>query len=191
MMQRLDEGVGRIMGALGDAGRERDTLVVFTSDNGGERYSYNWPLSNGKGSLSEGGIRVPAIAYMPGRVLAGRTTELTTISMDWTATLIAVAGATPDPAYPLDGRDLSPVFRGEQAGFDRTVFWRTRAEDAARRGRWKYLRTKDGESLFDIPPDPGEVADLSPYEPGTLKLLRAEYEEWNRHMLPRPAPSAR
>jgi arylsulfatase A-like enzyme len=191
MMQRLDQGVGRIMGALHDGGLERDTLVVFTSDNGGERYSYSWPLSNGKGSLREGGIRVPAIVFRPGRVLAGRTTDLTTISMDWTATLMSIGGATPDPAYPLDGRDLSPLFRGEQAGLVRSLFWRTRDEDAARRERWKYFRTGSDEALYDIPHDPGEGADLAAYEPEMLKSLRAEFEEWNRQMLPRPARSSR
>jgi arylsulfatase A-like enzyme len=191
MMQRLDQGVGRTLKALEDARLERDTLVVFTSDNGGERYSYNWPLSDAKGSLHEGGIRVPAIAYQPGQVLPGRTTDLATISMDWTATLTSVGGATPDPAYPFDGRDLSPLFRGDSARSDRTVFWRTRDEDAARRGRWKYLRANTAESLFDIPRDPGEGANLAPYEPETLKSLRAEFEEWNRQMLPRPAGSGR
>ena len=134
MMRRLDDGVGHVGRALHDAGLERDTFVVFTSDNGGERYSYNWPMSDGKGSLREGGIRVPAIVRWPGRVPAGRTTDQSTITMDWTATLLAVGGATPDPGYPLDGRDLSPLCRGEPARFDRTIFWRTRLEDAARRG---------------------------------------------------------
>ena len=97
MMQRLDDGVGRLLRALQDAGLERDTFVVFMSDNGGERYSYNWPLSAGKGTLREGGIRVPAIVRWPGRVPAGRTTDESTITMDWTATLLAIGGATPDP----------------------------------------------------------------------------------------------
>jgi arylsulfatase A-like enzyme len=192
MVQRLDEGVGRLGRALRDAGLERDTFLVFTSDNGGERYSYNWPMSDGKGSLREGGIRVPAIVRWPGRVPAGRTTDQSTITMDWTATLLAVGGATPDPAYPLDGRDLSPLCAGEPARFDRTIFWRTHLEDAARRGRWKYLRTDSDESLFDIPRDPGEGADLSAYEPETLTALRAEFRAWQKQMLPRPpAPAPR
>jgi arylsulfatase A-like enzyme len=112
--------------------------------------------------------------------------------MDWTATLLAVGGATPDPAYPLDGRDLSPLCVGEPARFDRTIFWRTHLEDAARRGRWKYLRTDSDESLFDIPRDPGEGADLSAYEPETLTALRAEFRAWQKQMLPRPpAPAPR
>ena len=189
MMQRLDEGVGRLLGALQDAGLERNSLVVFTSDNGGERYSYNWPLSDAKGSLHEGGIRVPAIARWPERVPAGRTTDQSTITMDWTATLLAVGGATPDPAYPLDGLDLSPLWRGEPVGFDRTLFWRTREEDAARRGRWKYLRAEHSESLFDIPSDPGEAADLAAYEPKTLTSMRTDFGEWSKRMLPRPPAS--
>src|SRR5262245_31265208 len=188
MVQRLDQGIGRLMRALQDAGLERRTFVVFTSDNGGERYSYNWPLSQGKGSLREGGIRVPAIVRQPGSVPAGHTTDQITITMDWTATLLAVGGATSDPAYPLDGVDLSPVWRGEPTHFKRTIFWRTELEDAARRGRWKYLRT-DGESLFDIPSDPGERADLATYEPETLAALRAEFRAWNQQMLPRPLSS--
>jgi arylsulfatase A-like enzyme len=189
MMQRLDRGVGRLVHALGEAGLERDTFLVFTSDNGGERFSYNWPMSDGKGSLREGGIRVPAIIRWPGRVPAGRTTDQSTTSMDWTATLLRVGGATPDPSYPLDGLDLSPLWRGKPAGFDRTLFWRTRQADAARRGRWKYLRTDGDERLFDIPRDPGEGADLGAYEPGILSALRAEFDEWNRGMLPRPTAS--
>jgi arylsulfatase A-like enzyme len=187
MMQRLDEGVGRLLRALEDAGQGRDTFVVFTSDNGGERYSYNWPASDGKGSLQEGGIRVPAIVRWPGRVPAGRTADQGVITMDWTATMLAVGGAAPNPGYPLDGVDLLPLCRGEPAHFDRTLFWRTREQDAARRGRWKYLRTDKEESLFSIPDDPGERADLADYDPRTLASLREEFRRWNNQMLPRPA----
>ena len=187
MMQRLDEGVGRLLRALEDAGRSRDTFVVFTSDNGGERYSYNWPASDGKTSLQEGGIRVPAIVRWPGRVPAGRTADQSVITMDWTATMLGVTGAAPDPGYPLDGVDLTPLCLGQPAQFDRALFWRTRAQDAARRGRWKYLRSGDDEMLFDIPNDPGERSDLDIYQPQALTSLREEFRRWNSQMLPRPA----
>jgi arylsulfatase A-like enzyme len=186
MVESLDNGVGRVVRALGKAGLERDTFLVFTSDNGGERYSYNWPLSDGKGSLHEGGIRVPAIVRWPGQVPANRTTDKTIITMDWTATLLAVGGATADPSYPLDGRDLTALCRGEPVQLDRTLFWRTLEQDAARRGRWKYLRTESDESLFDLSQDPGERADLASYDPDTLAALRAEFRAWNQKMLPRP-----
>jgi arylsulfatase A-like enzyme len=190
MVRRLDDSVGHLLNALRDAGLERSTFVVFTSDNGGERFSYNWPLADAKGSLHEGGIRVPAIVRLPGRVQPGRATDQPIISMDWTATLLAVGGATADPAYPLDGLDLSPLLRGEPLPLERTLFWRTSLEDAARRGKWKYLRAEGSESLFDLRVDPGEGANLAPYEPETLTALRAEFEGWNKRMLPRPPAPA-
>ena len=187
MVARLDQGIGRVLGALEDVGRRRDTFVVFTSDNGGERYSFNWPASEGKGSLREGGIRVPAIVCWPGRVPAGRVTDQTVISMDWTATMLAVGGAAQDPRYPLDGVDLLPLCRGQPVHFDRTLFWRTLREDAVRAGAWKYLRTAKDELLFDIPRDPGERADLAPYEPKKMAQMRELFRDWNARMLPRPA----
>lgn len=187
MMQRLDAGVGRLLGALEDAGQSRDTFVVFTSDNGGERYSYNWPASDGKTSLREGGIRVPAIVRWPGRVPAGGTTDQSVITMDWTATMLGLGGAAPDPGYPLDGVDLTPLCLGRTAHFDRALFWRTRAQDAARRGTWKYLRIEADEMLFNIAEDPGERSDLDIYQPRALMALREEFRQWNELMLPRPS----
>jgi arylsulfatase A-like enzyme len=189
MMERLDHGVGRVVHALQESGSDRDTFLVFTSDNGGERYSYNWPASDGKVSLHEGGIRVPAIVRWPGRVPAGRTADQSVITMDWTATMLGLAGAASDPRYPLDGVDLTPLCLGKPAQFDRALFWRTRAQDAARRGGWKYLRSGNDEMLFDIPNDPGERSDLGIYQPRALASLREEFRRWNDQMLPRPAPT--
>ena len=186
MVQRLDDDVGRILRALSDAGLERETFVVFASDNGGERFSYNWPLRDAKGSLYEGGIRVPAIVRWPGRVPAGRTADQSVITMDWTATMLALGGAVAHPRYPLDGIDLTPLCRGEPARFDRTLFWRTREQEAARRGPWKYLRVDKEESLFSIPDDPGEQADLADYDRKTLASLREEFRRWDSQMMPLP-----
>jgi arylsulfatase A-like enzyme len=187
MVRRLDEGIGRVLGALENRGLARDTFVVFTSDNGGERYSYNWPASDGKRSLREGGIRVPAIVRWPGKVPAGRVTEETVITMDWTATMLALGGVSADPGYPLDGADLLPLCLGRRVQLDRTLFWRTLREEAVRQGSWKYLRTGKDELLFDIPNDPGERADLAPYQPEKLAQLREQFRRWNAGMLPRPA----
>lgn len=187
MVRRLDEGVGRVLGALEDAGQSRDTFVVFTSDNGGERYSYNWPAGDGKGSLREGGIRVPAIVRWPGRVAPGRATGETVITMDWTATMLALGGASGNPQYPLDGVDLLPLCQGRRVHLDRTLFWRTLEEEAVRQGGWKYLKSGKDGLLFDIPNDPGERADLAAYQPEKLAQLRGQFREWNSQMLPRPA----
>ncbi len=191
MAERLDQGVGRLLRTLEDSGLSRDTFVVFTSDNGGERYSYNWPASEAKGSLHEGGIRVPAIVRWPGRVPAGSVTDQTVITMDWSATMLALGGVSADPRYPLDGVDLLPLCQGRTVRMDRTLFWRTREEEAVREEAWKYLRTGEGELLFDISNDPGERADLAAYHPERLTQLREQFRRWNGEMLPRPTPAVR
>ena len=191
MAERLDQGVGRLLRTLEDSGLSRDTFVVFTSDNGGERYSYNWPASEAKGSLHEGGIRVPAIVRWPGRVPVGSVTDQTVITMDWSATMLALGGVSADPRYPLDGVDLLPLCQGRTVRMDRTLFWRTREEEAVREEAWKYLRTGEGELLFDISNDPGERADLAAYHPERLTRLREQFRRWNGEMLPRPTPAVR
>lgn len=187
MMKSLDEGVGRVLRALEDAGRARTTLVIFTSDNGGERFSYNWPFTGRKFELYEGGIRVPAFARWPGVVPAGRTTEQAAITMDWTATILAAAGARTHADYPLDGEDLLPLMRGERAPFERTFFWRNSVQAAARQGRWKYLKVDDKtERLFDLLTDEREQADSRAASPELFERLRSEYLSWEAQMLKRP-----
>src|SRR5690606_477578 len=158
MMVSMDGGIGRVLAALRRARLERDTLVIFTSDNGGERYSYHWPFSFQKFYLHEGGIRVPAIVRWPGVVPAGAVTEQAAITTDWTATILAAAGAPTDGM--LDGENLLPVLTGERGPYDRELFWRTRTRAAARIGRFKYLQDGDAAFLFDLDVDPGEKTDL-------------------------------
>jgi arylsulfatase A-like enzyme len=185
IMRSLDDGVGRVLAALSRAGLARETLVVFTSDNGGERFSYNWPFTGQKFDLHEGGIRVPAMARWTGTIPAGRTTSDAAITMDWTATLLAAAGVAPDARYPLDGVDLLPAMMGRGRAPERTLFWRHQDQDAARRGRWKYLKDKDGERLFDLETDAREQADFAASNPQELERLRAAWREWESHLLPR------
>ena len=185
MMTSLDAGIGRVLAALGRAGLEENTLVIFTSDNGGERYSFNWPFSSDKGSLWEGGIRVPAIVRWPGVIPAGRSTEQAAITMDWTATLLDVADTKPDPAHRLDGESLLTVCTGAREPFDRTLFWRTSSDEAARQGRWKYLKDSGTERLFDLSVDPGEKTDLKAKHPNVFDEIRKQYAAWNTTMLPR------
>jgi arylsulfatase A-like enzyme len=184
MMKSLDDGIGRVLAALERARLERDTLVIFTSDNGGERYSYNWPFSGGKGELLEGGIRVPAIARWPGVIAAGGTTVEPAITMDWTATILAAAGVSSDPRYRLDGESLLPTLRGERAASERALFWRTREQAAARIGRWKYLTDGKAERLFDLAVDDGEKAPLEAKRPEVLADVKRRYDAWAAEMLP-------
>ncbi|HSE33366.1 MAG TPA: sulfatase-like hydrolase/transferase [Pyrinomonadaceae bacterium] len=185
MMRSLDEGIGSLMKALKAAGLDRNTLVIFTSDNGGERFSYEWPFSGEKGDLLEGGIRVPAIVRWPGVIPARRVTRQMAITMDWTATILAVAGTRSAEGYPLDGIDLLPAIKGTSPLSDRTFFWRIYDQDAVRSGKWKYFRNGQQRYLFDLSVDQHEQADFSKKNPDVLKRLVGEFEEWDQQMLPR------
>jgi len=186
MMRSMDQGIGRVLAALRRARLERDTLVIFTSDNGGERFSFNWPFSFEKLYLYEGGIRVPAIVRWPGVVPAGSVTDQAAVTMDWTATILAAAGAPVDVAQPLDGESLLPVLRGERGVYDRALFWRTRRRAAARIGRWKYVQEGDAEHLYDLSVDLGEKTDLKDRQTAAFAEAKRRYSEWAAGMLPRP-----
>jgi arylsulfatase A-like enzyme len=189
MIQHMDEGIGQLMRTLRDTGRERDTLVVFTSDNGGERFSDNWPLVGGKMDLTEGGIRVPYIAHWPAVIGPGRTSAQHCLTMDWSATMLAAAGVAPHPSYPLDGVSLLPVLRDAGPRFHRPMYWRMnhRGQRALRDGDWKYLMVDGHEYLFDIPADERERANHAPREPGQLAAMREAWLAWQATMPPIPA----
>jgi arylsulfatase A-like enzyme len=106
MIQQMDLQIGRVLQALDLFGGAPNTMVIFTSDNGGERYSDTWPFTGRKTELLEGGLRVPALIRWPGHLPCGVVSEQVTIGMDWVPTLLAAAGAARDPAYPLDGIDF-------------------------------------------------------------------------------------
>lgn len=187
MMKSLDDGIGRVLKALRVAGLERETLVIFTSDNGGESFSYNWPFTGQKFDLHEGGVRVPAIASWPGVIPSARSTRQIATTMDWTATILAATRTLPAASHPLDGQDLLPVMRGQRPAYDRTIFWRTRAQGAARSGKWKYLKEGDDEFLFDLTVDQREQADFKGKSPAALTQIRTAYQQWESQMLPLPA----
>jgi arylsulfatase A-like enzyme len=183
MMKSLDDGVGRVMESIKAAGIDKKTLVIFTSDNGGERFSYLWPFSGRKGDLLEGGIRVPALVRWRGVVPANRLTQQMAITMDWTATIVAAAKAE---GHSLDGIDLLPVIKGTSPVTDRTFFWRIYSRDAVREGKWKYVRDGEVRKLFDLSVDQHEQADFSQKNPEVLQRLMTEFDKWNDQMLPRP-----
>ena len=188
MIHHMDEGIGWIMAALEKHGIADNTLVVFTSDNGGERFSDNWPLVGGKMDLTEGGIRVPWIAHWPQGIAAGGVTGQQCMTMDWSATMLAAAGVAADPQYPLDGVSLLPVLGDAGRTFARPLHWRMnhRGQRALRDGDWKYLQVDGNEYLFNIPADERERANLAGREPARLADLRDAWEAWNETMPPIP-----
>jgi arylsulfatase A-like enzyme len=188
MMKSMDSGIGRLLDALRTSGLERNTVVIFTSDNGGERYSRNWPFSFRKASLWEGGIRVPALVRWTGVVPARKVTDQAAITMDWTATILKTTGTTAHASYPLEGVDLMGVCTGQRPPMERTLFWRNNQHQAIRSGTWKYLKEANNEHLFELTKDPGEKADLKAEQSVTFERLKATYQKWNSEMLPLPAP---
>ena len=182
MIRQMDEGIGRVLAALEESGAADNTFVVFTSDNGGERFSDNWPLVGGKMDLLEGGIRVPYIARWPARLPRGRSTARLAITMDWSATFLAAAGVAAHADYPLDGIDLL----GEDK--PRNLYWRMkfREQKAVRSGNWKYLAIEGNEFLFDLSRDPRERANMRYREPARFETLKADYSAWAASMPPIP-----
>lgn len=189
MIHHMDEGIGRLMDLLRAEGLERDTLVVFTSDNGGERFSDNWPLVGGKMDLTEGGIRVPWIAHWPAVIAPGSTSTQTCMTMDWSATMLDAAGATAAASHPLDGRSLMPLLRDATWHDDQPLFWRMnhRGQRAMRHGPWKYLRVDGHDYLFNLEGDERERANLAPIAPERLAAMVQAWEAWEATMPPIPA----
>ena len=188
MIHHMDEGIGQVMAALRRHGLADNTLVVFTSDNGGERFSDNWPLVGGKMDLTEGGIRVPWIAHWPASIAAGGVSTQQCMTMDWSATMLDAAGATTDAAHPLDGVSLLPVLKDPGHSFRRPLHWRMnhRGQRALRDGDWKYLRVDGNDYLFNIPADERERANQGAREPARLATMREAWETWNASMPPIP-----
>ncbi len=186
MIQQMDLQIGRVLQALDAAGAGHDTIVVFTSDNGGERYSDTWPFTGRKTELLEGGLRIPAVIRWPSRISSGVISEQVTIGMDWFPTLLAAAGAAPDPKFPSDGIDLLPGLTETAAPVPRKLFWRYKYNDqqAARDSDWKYLKILDNTFLFDVVQDPMERANLKERHRDVYDRIVAEWNEWNATMLP-------
>ncbi|WP_076999248.1 sulfatase [Variovorax sp. KK3] len=184
MIHHMDEGIGWIMSALDKLGIADDTLVVFTSDNGGERFSDNWPLVGGKMDLTEGGIRVPWIAHWPAVIRPGSESAQHCMTMDWSATMLDAAGAKAAADFPLDGVSLLPVLRDSSLGFHRPLHWRMnhRGQRALRDGDWKYLQVDGNEYLFNIPADERERANQAEREPERLAAMRNAWQLWNDGM---------
>ena len=184
MIHHMDEGIGQLLDRLRQCGRLDNTLVVFTSDNGGERFSDNWPLVGGKMDLTEGGIRVPYIAHWPAVVAAGGVSGQHCLTMDWSATLLDAAGVAAHADHPLDGRSLLPVLRDPAQVFERPMHWRMnhRGQRAHRDGDWKYLRVDGNDYLFNIADDERERANHAALQPERLERLRAAWQAWNDTM---------
>ena len=195
MVSRLDAGVGRVLAALQDAGIDDDTLVFFLSDNGGGPNTHggkpgypssNAPLRGSKGTLYEGGIRVPFLVRWKGTLPAGKTYDHPVSSFDIGATALSLAGSAPAP-IALDGVNLLPHLNGRADAMPhQRLFWKQNNRGAIREGRYKLLTGKGAgtRELYDLEVDPGEMNCIAEEEPAIVDRLDAAWRGWNAEMPP-------
>ena len=190
----LDDGVGEVLADVQRLGQENNTIIVFINDNGGpivDTAASNAPLSGTKGSLWEGGIRVPFLFQWRGTFQEGVTRNGMASALDIFPTLLAAAKVPVPAGKDFDGSDLVPFLEGhaESISAERTLFWRMGGQWAIRRGDWKLVFPEHGSPkplLFNLKDDIGENHDLSASNPDIVKQLNTAWEKWDEQNLPLP-----
>jgi arylsulfatase A-like enzyme len=184
MVERADRGVGQILAALERRGLTRNTLVIYTQDNGGEWLSRNAPLFHRKNTVWEGGIRVPAIFQWPGRIPSGRTSSQVGIVMDLTATILAVTNSPVPAEARLEGVNLLPFLQQGTTRSERTLFFRVtgpaRRQRAVRQGDWKLLVDGNSPLLYNLANDVGERNDLASQRSDIVRKLFPLIGQWEQ-----------
>ncbi len=183
MLESADGGIGQILRTLDRLGLRENTLVIFTNDNGGEWLSRNTPLFHHKGTVWEGGIRVPTIIRWPGRVPAGSVSAQVGITMDLTASILAATGTRAPPEARPEGIDLLPILAGRAPQVERTLFWRVagaRPQQAVRSGDWKLLMDGGRPLLFNLRADRSERDNLIRERADVSLRLRSLLTDWQR-----------
>lgn len=186
MIKSVDDAIGSIMQTLEEEHLSKNTVILFTSDNGGERFADNGIYQKGKFHLWEGGIRTAAFIRWPGKISANAVTQQVAITMDWMATILALAKVKADQKFPLDGIDLMPILTGRKNNVDRTLYWRTFQrikQKALRAGYWKYLQDEKGEYLFNLFNDPSETNNQKETEKIIFERLKQQYSNWEKTVL--------
>ncbi|MBM3748079.1 MAG: arylsulfatase [Acidobacteria bacterium] len=184
MVASIDQNIGRLLARLDELKLAEDTIVIFLTDNGPAGKRYNGNMRGLKGSVYEGGIRVPFFLRWPRVVKPGARIDRVAAHIDVAPTLVEACAARRPQGVKIDGRSLMPLLRGEAKAWpDRTLFFQWHRGDepephracAARNQRWKLV---DGKELYDLENDPAEANDVAAQHPGIAAKLRKEYEEW-------------
>jgi arylsulfatase A-like enzyme len=183
MVVALDEGIGKVLDYLDQAGIADNTFVIFMSDHGGDPNfgGNNGSLRAGKATLFEGGIKIPCIVRWPGKIMPNVENNTVAWALDWFPTLASIAGANTKDIL-LDGRNISETLKGGTRTTEKEMYWELGSHAelerghwmAYRRNQWKYVNTpKDGEWLFNLDVDPTESINLKSREPKTFDLMKS------------------
>lgn len=178
----MDHAIGQVLEQIRRQGEEKNTLVIFFSDNGGSGAADNTPLRGRKAQMFEGGIRVPFVASWPGRLPQGKVSDELLSSLEIFPTLVQVAEAPLPANLQLDGFNMLPVLQGKAKSKRTTLFWQRRSDRAARVGKYKWVQSKKGSGLFDLSKDMGEKNDLSRSHPEVLARVKKEWQKWRKAM---------
>lgn len=186
MVERMDEGIGRVLDAIDDKNLAENTLVIYLYDHGGRHLVDSTPLFHGFATLWEGGIRIPLIMRLPGIIPADESVATPGIAMDLTATILEVAGLK-QKAASLDGVSMLPGLSGESEISERPLFWRADLYDfgahrAVRDRRFKYIEQGNTQFLFDLDVDSGERNNLFAIYPDVVNRLRSSLDAWEGNL---------
>ena len=182
MCENIDDNVGRLLDALKENGLEENTIVIFLTDNGPNSNRYNGDMKGRKGSVNEGGSRVPCFIRFPGVIKPGTEIDRITANLDLVPTLLQLCDVPTPAAIDGDGRDLTPLLTGQVAGEDWAdrslmVFQGRGEKGAIRTQKWRAVQGKPGVwTLYDMEVDPSETSNVAKQHPEVLKRLRGEYE---------------
>ncbi len=182
MCENIDWNVGRVLRRLDELGLDRDTIVIYFSDNGPNSFRWNDGMKGRKGSTDEGGVRVPFLIRWPGHIRAGLRIGKIAGAIDLLPTLASLAGVPVASIQPLDGRDLSPLLRGEDVSWpDRMIFSHQNGRVSV---RTQGYRLDDRGGLFDMIADPGQERDLAVQQPEIAERLEKAVAAWRKDVLP-------
>jgi len=182
MVERMDEGINKVLDTLDQHDLASNTLVIYLYDHGGRHLVDSTPLFNGFANLWEGGIRIAVIMRLPGVIPAAETSSMPSIAMDLTATILHVAGLA-DDAAALDGTNLIPYLREEKPALARQLFWQADfygfgRQRAIRDGRWKYIEHDSTQFLFDLDADISERNNRFFEQRDVVNRLRTDLDAW-------------
>lgn len=188
MVENMDENIGRILAHLEKLKLRENTIVIFLSDNGPNSFRYNGEMKGKKGSVDEGGVRVPFYISWPGKIKPGLTEQLAQ-NIDMLPTLLDLCKINFKPELPVDGKNLSPVILKNAETFDRLIFSRQglypldRNAGSVRNNRFRMVASKKDTLLFDLQNDPSQKMDVSKTQPDIRKELVTAYLKWERELV--------